>query len=113
MELLPGHERFQYLGLRQLAHRGGIETARRLEADLWIRSEIEGHGPVKIELPRGFYAFAPRPLGVAPGVPLLGQAALCSAQARLEVDYQFLRFSLHEAEPSNLVKFVDFDDPTT
>jgi hypothetical protein len=111
VELLPDHERFQFVGFQQVAHRGGIETARRLEADLWIRSEIEGRGPIKIELPKGCYAVSPRPRGVSPGVPLVGQAALCSAGARLEVDYQFLSFSLHEAEPSKSVKFVDVDNP--
>jgi hypothetical protein len=112
LELLPDHERFQYLGLRQLAHRGGVEAAQRFEADLWIRSEIEGRGPIKIELPKGFYAFAPRPPGVVPGAPLVGQAALCGAETRLEVDYQLLHFSLHEADPSKLVKFLEIGDPS-
>ena len=57
--LVPYHERFLYLGLQQLAHRGGIETARRVEADLWIRSEVEGCGAVKVELPSGALRLSP------------------------------------------------------
>ncbi len=109
--LVPYHERFLYLGFQQLAHRGGIETARRLEADLWIRSEVEGRGTVKVELPRGLYAFPRRSPGATASAPLLGQAALCSAQVRLEVDYRMQHFSLHETEQSKPARFVDLRDP--
>jgi hypothetical protein len=109
--VVPYHERFLYLGLQELAHRGGTEAARRVEADLWIRTEVEGREAAKIELPNGLFVFPRRPLGTMPSAPLLGQAALCGAQARLEVDYAKLHFSLHESEQSKPVPFVDLPEP--
>jgi hypothetical protein len=111
LELVPNHERFLYMGFQQLTHRGGIETARRIEADLWIRAEVEGRGAVKVELPTGFYAFARRSPGTMTSAPLIGQAALVGAQARLEVDYRMRHFSLHETEQPKPARFVDLLDP--
>jgi hypothetical protein len=91
-------------------YHGEVGAAPRFEGNLWIRSEVDGTQHVKIDLDDGFLVLPGRGADAQPSVPLLGQAAFCAAELQVGVDYQNLRFSVHESDRS-LVQFADPSDP--